>query len=174
MKRTNLIISTVLAVIVLLAGSIFGQNKPADKKPMAPMDMSAMHKDGHHSIMMAYHQNVAAFARALVEMSAGGKLENVDLARAALDEIKRSIEKAEAIHASHMASMAKTDAAAMDKMKPMMDKMEADKAEIKSHVQALDTALQAASPDAAAVNTHAAALLEKVEKMKPPEKKMDM
>ncbi|MEP7212535.1 MAG: hypothetical protein ABI791_05650 [Acidobacteriota bacterium] len=185
MKRTNLIISTVFAVIVLSATSIFGQAKPADKKPMAPMapmtpkepmapmDMSAMHKDGHHSMMMAYHQNVAAFARALVEMSAGGKVENVDLARAALAEIKHSIEKAEAIHSTHM-SMGKMDAASMEKMKPMMDKMEADKAEVKAHVQALDAALQAAAPDAAAVNMHATQLLQKVEMMMPPDKKMDM
>lgn len=107
-------------------------------------------------------------------MSAGGTLGNVDLARTAVAEIKHSIEKAEEIHAAHMATMGKMDAASMDKMKPMMDKMEADKAEIKSQVQALDTALQAAAPDAAAVNTHAAALLEKVEMMKPPEKKMKM
>jgi heme/copper-type cytochrome/quinol oxidase subunit 2 len=176
MKNTNLIVSTILAVILLSVTSAFTQDKPMGMKPMPKdgMDMAAMQKDGHHALMMAYHHNAAAFTRALWEMTADGKIEDLNMARVAFAEIKRSIEKMDEIHHMHMSTMGKMDAAMTEKMKPMMEKMESEKASVKVHVQALESSVQGTSPRAQDIEMHAAALLLKLERMKKPEMKMAM
>ena len=78
------------------------------------------------------------------------------------------------IHQMHMSKMGKMDAAMMEKMKPMMEKMALEKAALKGHVQSLDSALQGNSPNAQEIEMHAAVLLLKLEKMGMPEKKMAM
>jgi len=171
MKRMSLIASTALAVMLLAASAVLAQDKKMEMPmPKEGMDMSRMHADGHHTLMMAYQHNALAFTRALWEMTSDGKIEDVGMARAAFAEIKRSMEKAGEIHQMHMSMMPKMDAAMMEKMKPMMDKMESDKAALKGHVQALENAMQAKTPNAKEVEMHAATLLLKLEKMNKPEK----
>jgi len=173
MKHTNLIITTILAVILLSASSAFGQDKKMDM-PKDGMDMAKMHADGHHAMMMAYHHNAMAFTKALWDMTADGKIEDINMARAAFAEMKRSLEKMDEIHKMHMTMMPKMDSAMMEKMKPMMEKMDAEKAALKGHVQALESALQSNSPNAPEIEMHAAAILLRLEKMDMPEKKMAM
>jgi hypothetical protein len=74
----------------------------------------------------------------------------------------------------HMSMMPKMDAAMMEKMKPMMEKMEAEKAALKGHVAGLESALQGNSPNVQEIEMHTAAILLRLEKMDMPEKKMDM
>jgi len=175
MRNINLIISTVFTAILLSAGA-FAQDKPMSMKPMPRdgMNMDAMHMDGHHALMMAYHHNAAAFTRALWEMTADGKIDDPDMARTAFAEVKRSIEKMDEVHQMHMSKMGKMDAAMMEKMKPMMEKMTAEKAVLKGHVQALENALQGNAPRVQEVEMHAAAILLRLEKMNKPEMKMPM
>ncbi len=162
--------------MLLSVSLVTAQDKKMDMKPMPKdgMDMAAMHKDGHPALMMAYHHNATAFTRALWEMAAGGNIEDLNMARAAFAEVKRSLEKMEEIHKMHMSKMGKMDPAMMEKMKPMMEKMESDKAALKGHVQALESVLQGNSPRAQEIEMHAAALLLRLEKRNMPEKKMDM
>lgn len=176
MKYIKLTVLCVTAVIMFSAGSTFAQEKKAGMKPMPKdkMSMDAMHKDGHHELMMAYHHNAVAFTRALWEMSSDGTIENIDIARAAFAEIKRSMDKMDEIHKTHMAGMGKMDAAMREQMKPMMEKMEAEKAAVKGHLKSLEDALSAATPNAAEIEMHSAALLMKLEKMGMPDKKMGM
>ena len=176
MKKQKLFIWSVVMVILLSVSSIFAQGNKMDMKPMPKddMKMSDMSKTPHHMLMMAYHHNALAFTRVLLDMTSDGKIENVDLARAAFAEIKRSTEKMEEIQKSHMSSMDKMDAAMTEKMKPMVEKMEAEKAALKVHLLALEKALQANAPNASDVEMHAAVLLLKFEKMNKPEKKMEM
>ena len=176
MISKNSIISTVIVGIILSAGTVFAQDKMAMKPmPKDGMDMAAMHRDGHMALMMAYHHNAAAFSRVLWEMASGGKIENLEMARMALAEIKRSSAQMEAAHKLHMNSMPKMDAAMMEKMKPMMEKMEAEKAALAVHIEALDGVLQGSSPNARDVEMHAAALLMRIEKMdKGMKMKMEM
>jgi hypothetical protein len=173
MKNTYLIITTILAVILLSASAAFGQDKKMDV-PKGDMDMAKMHADGHHTLMMAYHHNAMAFTKALWDMTADGKIEDINMARAAFAEMKRSLEKMEEIHQMHMSTMPKMDAAMMEKMKPMMEKMEAEKAALKGHVAGLESALQGNSPNVQEIEMHSAAILLRLEKMDMPEKKMDM
>jgi len=62
----------------------------------------------------------------------------------------------------------------MEKMKPMMEKMEAEKAAVKGHLQALESALSSSTPSAPEIEMHAATLLMKLEKMGMSGKKMEM
>lgn len=175
MKKQMLVILTVLLVVLLGVGVVAAQDakqmeKDKMKKDMM-MDMDAMKSGPHHSVMMAYKQNVLTFAKALRDMSKGGKLADIDLARNAFAEIKQSMEKMEAIHQSHMSKMSPE---MREKMKPMMEKMQTDQAAVKEHILALEKALQADSPDALAVEKHAAALVSQLEKMSMSDKKMEM
>ena len=88
MKKQMLVIWTAIVVVLLSVGSIAAQ----DGKKMK-MDMAAMMKSPHHLVMMAYRQNVLTFAKSLREMTAGGKLEDVELARNAFAEIKHSMKR---------------------------------------------------------------------------------
>ena len=166
MKKQNLIIWIVMMVILLSASTVFAQEK-MDMKPMPKdkMNMDEMHKSPHHKMMMAYHHNAIAFTQALWDMSSGGKIEDIDLARSAFGEIKRSLDRMEEIHKTHMAGMGKMDPAMTEKMKPMMEKMEAENAALKGHVQALEKVLQANSPSASEVEMHAAVILLRLKKM---------
>lgn len=176
MKYTNSIICSVLAIIVMSAGGAFAQDKKMGMKPMPKdaMNMDAMRKDGHRTLMMAYHHNAVAFTRALWEISSDGNIENVEIARVAFSEVKRSVEKMDEVHKMHMSTMGKMDPAMTEKMKPMMEKMEAQKAAVKGHLQALESALSGSTPSAAEIEMHAATLLMKLEKMGMPGKKMEM
>lgn len=172
MKRMNLMLLTLFAAL-LTAGSVFAQDKKMDM-PKDRMDMAKMHADGHHALMMAYHHNAVAFTRILWEMTADGKIEDISLARAAFAEIKESLERMDEIHKMHMSKMAPMDAAMMEKMKPMMEKMETEKAALMGHVLALGNGLQAGSPSAHETEMHAAVLLLKLEKMATNAKRMEM
>jgi len=177
MKNTKLIIAAIFAVILFSAGSMFAQPKkpmPMKPMPMEGMDMPMMPKDGHQALMMAFHHNAVAFTRALWEMSSEGSIQNVELARAAFAEVKRSLEKMEEVHQMHKSTMGKMDPAMMEKMKPMMEKMEAEKAALKGHIQALEAVMQGASPRASEIEMHAAAILLRLEKMNRPQMKMPM
>ena len=166
MKKQILVVWTAVVVVLLSVGSIAAQ----DGKKMK-MDMAAMMKSPHHTVLMAHRQNVLTFAKSLRDMTAGGKLEDVELARNAFAEIKHSMEKMGEIHQSQMGKMKPE---MMTMMKPMMEKMQADNAVVKEHILALEKALQMDMPDAMEVNKHAAALVMQLEKMDKSDKKMKM
>ncbi|MEP6703764.1 MAG: hypothetical protein ABJB34_03060 [Acidobacteriota bacterium] len=167
MKKQNLVMWTVMLFVLLSAIAVTAQDKKMDMKPMPAMDMKMdeMHRSPHHKMMMAYHHSAHAFTQALWDMSSNGKIEDIELARNAFGEIKRSLDAMEAIHTTHMAKMGKMDAAMTEKMKPMMEKMEAEGAAMKQHMTMLGTALQANSPDAQDISMHAGWLLLKLGKM---------
>lgn len=166
MKKQMIVMGMAIAMVLLTIGSIAAQ----DSKKMK-MDMMAMMKSPHHTVMMAYRHNVLTFAKILRDMTAGGKLEEVELTRNAFTEIKHSLEKMEEIHQSHMGKMKPE---MMTMMKPMMEKMQAEQAIVKGHILELEKALQVATPNALDVNTHATALVKQLEKMDKSDKKMKM
>lgn len=166
MKKQMIVMGMAIAMVLLSIGSIAAQ----DSKKMK-MDMMAMMKSPHHTVMMAYRHNVLTFAKSLRDMTAGGKLEDVDLARNAFAEIKHSMEKMDDIHKTQMGKMS---AEKLEMMKPMMEKMKAENDIVKAHCHALEKALQADAPNAMEVNKHAAALVSQLEKMDKSDKKMKM
>ena len=167
MKKYVFVIS--MAVLIGLLGAGHGAAQDAKKMKSESM-MAEMKNSPHHSVMMAHRQNVLTFAKTLRDMSKSDQLEDAGLAREAFAEIKRGMEKMDAIHQSHAGKMS---AEMRDKMKPMMEKMQAERAATSEHVLALGTALEAATPDAREVEKHANALVSQLEKMM-PDMKMSM
>ncbi len=170
MKRQILMIGMLSAMVLLSIGSIFAQTGGKMKPKMMP-DSEAMMKSPHHSVMMAYKQNLLTFSKTLRDMSNGGKLEDIDLARNVFAEIKRSMEKMDEVHQLHM-NMMKPEMMTM--MKPMTEKMKAENMLVKEHITALEKALEVATPNAADVYKHAAELVMQLEKPDMPEKKNAM
>lgn len=174
MKKQNLIIWVVMVPILLSASAVFAQKMDMKPMPADAMSMDMMHKSPHHKMMMAYEHNAQIFARTLWDMTSDGKIEDIDLARAAFGEIMQSMEKMEAIHQKHMTGMGKMDPAMEAKMKPMMEKMVAEAGVMKMHMMMLEKALQAASPDPQEISMHAGWVLLKLEKMNMPEHMTEM
>jgi hypothetical protein len=140
----NLVL-TVAAFAVMVFLSIASVSAQDGKKMKDGMKMDAMQSSHHHSMMMAYKQASLTFAKALLEMAKDGKLEDVEMARRSFAEIKRSMELSDQVHQEHMSKM---DAEMRETMKPMMEKMQAEKAAVKENMLALENSLQRAAPDA--------------------------
>ena len=176
MRKQTLMIGAIVMAILLSVCAVFEQDNKMDmsKMPKGEMNMAEMHKDGHHMLMMAHQRNAMAFTRVLWDMTSDGKIEDIGMARAAFAEIGHCMEKMDEIHKMHMSGMAKMDPAMMEKMKPMMEKMQAEGAVMKMHMMMLGKALQASAPDAQEVSMHAAWILLRLEKMNMPEMKMEM
>lgn len=164
--KKQMLIGSMVALAVLF--SVTGGIAQDDKK--MKMD-TAMHKSPHHAMMMAHRQNVLTFAKTLRDMAKDGNFEDIELARNALVEIKRGMEKMDKVHQAHMGKMSSEMS---EKMKPMMEKMQAEKAATREHVLALEKALLADSPNPLEVEKHAAALVLQLEKMGMSDKKMAM
>ncbi len=159
-----------MAVMIGLLGAGHGAAQDAKKMKSESMAMAGMKNSPHHSVMMAYRQNVLTFAKTLRDMSKSAQLEDAGLAREAFAEIKRGMERMNEIHQSHAGKMS---AEMRDKMKPMMEKMQAGRAAKSEHVLALGRALEAATPNARELEIHANALVSQLEKMM-PDMKMSM
>lgn len=171
MKKQFLKISTIVLTFLILVGGVFAQDGDKKMKMDSEMmkTMEKMQKSPQHKMMMTYRQNVLNFAKTLREMVAGGKLEDVELARTAFIEIKNGLAKMDEIRQSHMSKMSLE---MREKMKPMMEKMQAEKAAMNEHLAALEKALQTDAPDASEIEKHAAAIVGQLEKKM--EMKMEM
>lgn len=173
MKKQMIVVFTAITIALLGVGMAAAQG---DKKmTKAEMDMAEMHKSPHHLLMMAHYHNAMTFATLLRDMTKDGRFGDLEVARNAFAEIKHCMDQMDMIHRMHMSGMSKEMA---DNMKPMMaemkSKMSADKAAVFEHIAALERAFQMDTPDANEVQKHAAELVMALEKMMPPEKKMDM
>src|ERR1035438_3275245 len=67
--------------------------------------MSGMMSGPHHVLAMAYRENLITFARALQTQVAQSKIVDLDLARPATAEMRRSFDQMNLHHKAHMAMM---------------------------------------------------------------------
>ena len=67
--------------------------------------MAGMSKEPHHVLAMAYHQNLATFAKSLHERTMQASSVNVEFARAAVTEMRRSFDQMKQHHQEHMQAM---------------------------------------------------------------------
>lgn len=160
MKTRNL--STISMILTLGALSATGatpeQAASASKPAMGKMEMSHDHMmmatEPHHVLAMAYHQNLAAFAKALHEQTASEGPLNIDFARTAVSEMRRSFDQMKQHHQEHMAGMSAEMRAKMEaKTSGMMEKMQARQADMNTQLTALEEEVRSASPDAKRVST---------------------
>jgi len=174
--------TTILAVIALMLFSRVGalaqtEHQHDAKKPMqhdmSKMDMSAMMNEPHHALAMAYMENIGTFAKALHSQAEGSSPLNAKFARAAVSEIKRSLDQMDEHHGEHMKMMS---AEMRSHMAPMMKDMEAHRAMLKDSVSSLEKDVRADQPDAKQVAADSASLLKHLDEMSKmhDDKKMKM
>jgi polyhydroxyalkanoate synthesis regulator phasin len=171
------VISTILMALSLGAFSAMAttaqtqkaqsQSAAQGKKEMSHDHMMMdMANEPHHVLAMAYHQNLATFAKALHEQTARASSVNVEFARAAVTEMRRSFDQMKQHHQEHMQTMS---AEMHTKMSGMMQQMETHQTELNTQLTALEQEVQSATPDpkkvsalASSVNSH----LDAMSKMK--------
>lgn len=156
-------LSTISMTLALgVAGAMAGATgqSPSAKKPAMhdKMDMAhgpmMMAIEPHHVLAMAYHQNLAAFAKALHDQTAPAGPLNVDFARAAVSEMRRSFVQMKQHHQEHMQGMSADMRAKMDpRMSGMMDKMKTHETEINGQLTALEQEIALKAPDPKMVST---------------------
>lgn len=185
--------TTILAVIALMLFSAVGAlaqtehqhdpQKPAPstgmqgKKPMqhdmSKMDMSRMMNEPHHVLAMAYKQNLGTFAKTLHHQAQGSSPLDVKFARAAVAEIRRSLDQMEEHHAEHMKMMSEE---MRSHMAAMMKDMEMHRSMLKDAVSALEKDVRADQPDSKQVAADSANVIKHIEEMSKmhADKKMKM
>jgi len=147
---------------------------PAHPQTHAQKEMSHDHtmmtNEPHHVLAMAYHQNLATFAMALHEQSVPAGSVNVEFARAAVAEMRRSFVQMKQHHQNHMKMMTtdmhgKMNADMHARMKEMMPKMETHQVELNTQLSALELEVQSAAPNVKQVSTLAASVHAHLEAM---------
>ena len=142
------------------------QASKQDKKPMqhdmSQMDMSAMMNEPHHVLARAYMENIGTFAKALRDQAQGSSPLNADFARAAIAEIRRSLDEMEKHHQEHMQGMS---ADMKTHMAAMMKDMEAHRTKLKAAVAALEKDIQASPLVAKQVAADSADLVKHLDDM---------
>jgi hypothetical protein len=152
MKNCVLKVSALIIFLFIGINGVSAQNT----KAIIKMKMAEMEKSPRHLMTMAYRHNMKMFSEALRDMTKDGKSAEVESARKALSEIKRSMEKMEEFHLLHMQTMT---AEMNEIMFPMMEKMQAENVLVKEHITALEKALKSDTPNMSEVNKYAAEIV---------------
>jgi len=118
--------------------------------------MSGMMEGPHHVLAMAYRDNLATFARALRAQVSQSKSVNLDLARPAVAEMRRSFDQMKQHHQAQMAMMGDQTKPAMS---GTMQQMETHLATLNEHLTALESEVNASTPDPKKVSEHATEIL---------------
>ena len=178
------IVSVTLPLLLAFvnAPAVGAQSRDPSMKHSAAMphsnSMAGMMSGPHHTLAMAYGENLAAFARAVNVDAKRSNMVNVELARPATSEIRRSFDQMKMHHQAQMAaagsmtpdSSAMSRSARRDSMmkKSMpnhatqmmkMDDMQAHMTSIETHLGMLESEVGASSPNATKVVAHTAEIL---------------
>ena len=159
MNPRTLLSATAIMLILLIPSAAWAQHKhtqSGQKKAGMSAEMSKMMKSPHHMLMTAHMKSMSEFARALRDQAVKPEALDVEFARAAVAELRHNLDAMEAIHQKHIQSMS---AEMKSKMQMMMEKMDKDRSMVKDQVSALETDVQAGTPDSKQVAAHTNALL---------------
>ena len=163
--------TTILAVIALMLFGAVGtlaqtEHQHGAQKPgqhdMSKMDMSSMMSEPHHALAMAYMENIGTFAKTLHNQAEGSSPLNAKFARAAVAEIKRSLDQMEEHHSEHMKMMSEE---MRSHMAAMMKDMETHRSMLKNEVSALEKDVRAEQPDSKQVAADSAKVLKHLDEM---------
>ena len=140
-------------------GTAQGTMPMSTKMPMHQEGMKGMPgmMDGpHHVLAMAYRDNLATFARALQGQVTKSKSVNLDLARPATAEMRRSFDQMKEHHQAQVTMMGDHATPAMMDTK---QHMETHLTAVNEHLTELETELNAAAPDSKKVAEHTSMIL---------------
>ncbi len=144
--------------------------------------MMDMANEPHHALAMAFHQNLAIFAKALHEQTARASSVNVEFARVAVAEMRRSFDQMKQHQQEYMQTMsAEMHTKMSGQMSGMMKQMGTHQTELNTQLTALEQEVQLSTPDAkkvstlaASVNSHLDAMLKMKQGSKGSKMKMKM
>ena len=152
-----LLMSGVTATGIAQAPTPTPAKMPQHQDSMKGMQsMSGMMEGPHHVLAMAYRDNLATFARALQEQVTKSKTVNLDLARPAVAEMRRSFDQMKQHHQAQMAMMGDQTKPAMS---GTMQQMESHMTALGEHLTALESEVNASTPDPKKVSEHATEIL---------------
>lgn len=158
--NSRILLSAATGLLVLLIPSAaWAQAKhthSAEKQAGMKSEMASMMTSPHHLLMSAHLKSMAGFATALRDQAVKPGTLNLEFARAAVAELRHSLDAMEAIHQEHMQSM---NAEMKAGMQTMMAKMEKESSTVKDQVSALEADVAANTPESTQVAAHANALL---------------
>ncbi len=179
--RAQLMRSSLAALLVLPAsgtvtlalaqtGSAPASMPPHQSTKKAMSGMGNMMTGPHHALAMAYRDNLTTFTRAVQRQAAGAQTIDLDLARPAVVEMRRSFDQMQAHHQAQMAMMGEMapmtgDAMkhpASETMKPMMammQQMETHAKALTAHLTALEAELNTSVPSPKSVSAHTTEIL---------------
>ena len=192
--RTQLMLPALAAFLALPVSGMATTGMAQTGKP-APAAMP-QHQDGmkakpgmggmggmmtgpHHALAMAYRDNLVTFTRAVQRQASGAKTIDLDLARPAVVEMRRSFDQMQLHHQAQMSMMGDDMKAKMgDDMKAkmgddmkhptsetkkpmmaMMQQMETHVTALNEHLSALESEVNASVPSPKSVSTHTAEIL---------------
>ncbi len=158
MKTTKAVSMISLALSLVAFGGIA---TAAEHKGHSAMAMEMAHEP-HHVLAMAYHRNLAIFAKALHEQAAGTSSVNVEFARAAVAEMRRSFDL---MKQQQQACSQAMNAEMQAKMKDKMQQMETQQNQLNEQLTALEQEAQAAAPDPKKVSTLTSNVLTQLDAM---------
>jgi hypothetical protein len=171
MKTSRLsLISSAAALAAILLSGVADRAVAQTPKPPPPKahthehgheGMTGMMSGPHHAMAMAYGQNLATFARALRDQVAQSKTVDLELARPAVAEMRRSFESIQQHHQAHMAMMGAADTT----MQRMMHHMDSTMATVGGHLSALEAEVNGTTPDPRKVTEHVTAILKQYDGM---------
>ena len=139
------------------------QHHVAKTMPQHPAEMMPGMMGGpHHVLAMAYRDNLVTFARALQKQVGHANTVNLDLARPAATEMRRSFDQMTQHHQAQMTMMGEHPDSAMAGMK---QHMETHLAAVGEHLTALESELNASVPDPMKVSEHTSGILKQCEGM---------
>lgn len=141
----------------------------ADMK--AKPGMGDMMSGPHHALAMAYRDNLTTFTRAVQRQAAGAKTIDLDLARPAVVEMRRSFDQMQVHHKAQMSMMSDDmkpmtgdamkhpTSTSMKSMMAMMEEMETHVTALAEHLTALEAEVNASVPLPKSVSAHTAEIL---------------
>jgi cytochrome c556 len=118
--------------------------------------MSGMMEGPHHVLAMAYMDNLATFARALGAQVTQSKTVDLDLARPAVAEMRRSFDQMKQHHQAQMTMMGDQTKPSMSEM---MQQMGTHLTALSNHLTALESEVNASTPDPNKVSEHTTEIL---------------
>ena len=155
------------SLLALLMGSVAtalaqAPTSPPGKMPQhqeAMQGMSGMMGGSHHVLAMAYRDNLATFAKALQGQVVHSKTVDLDLARPAVAEMRRSFDQLQQHHQAQMEMMTMMGDSAKAPVARTMQHMDTHLTALGEHLTALEAEVNGSAPDPKKVSDHTAEIL---------------
>ena len=125
----------------------------------AMQGMNGRMAGAHHVLAMAYRDNLVTFAKALQGQVTHSKTVDLDLARPAVAEMRRSFEQLQQHHQAHMQMMTMMGDSAKAPMAGAMQHMDTHLSALGEHLTALEAEVNGSAPDPKKVSDHTAEIL---------------